>query len=221
MSARRPCAARGAGAAPADHAAARAVLQEHGIPVRSGYAVAPHHSGVYPVHLPLYAAWRKVWGVQVTSTEEYPHLKPARHRKGFVHDSIMVSAGRGGAQRGAQVGPPAPCGASGCGATAMRLKPGVVGAHPGLAAGAGSWRLVALPSRFRGSALPGRVCFWGGFPRLFVWVVSLTVFWAKLWVPKLGNTSQVTTLSTDRIYTQHLRAKCLRFILATGNSRIS
>nr|KAF6401849.1 N-deacetylase and N-sulfotransferase 4 [Rousettus aegyptiacus] len=63
---------------------------EHGIPVRSGYAVAPHHSGVYPVHLPLYAAWRKVWGVQVTSTEEYPHLKPARHRKGFVHDSIMV-----------------------------------------------------------------------------------------------------------------------------------
>lgn len=74
-------------------------MQEHGIPVRSGYAVAPHHSGVYPVHLPLYAAWRKVWGVQVTSTEEYPHLKPARHRKGFVHDSIMVSTGRRGARR--------------------------------------------------------------------------------------------------------------------------
>lgn len=113
---------RGAGAAPADHAAARAVLQEHGIPVRSGYAVAPHHSGVYPVHLPLYAAWRKVWGVQVTSTEEYPHLKPARHRKGFVHDSIMVSAGRGGAQRGRRwhrrprvgrrVAGPRPCGSS-------------------------------------------------------------------------------------------------------------
>ncbi|XP_073660797.1 bifunctional heparan sulfate N-deacetylase/N-sulfotransferase 4 [Tursiops truncatus] len=63
---------------------------EHGIPVNMGYAVAPHHSGVYPVHIQLYAAWKKVWGIQVTSTEEYPHLKPARYRKGFIHDSIMV-----------------------------------------------------------------------------------------------------------------------------------
>lgn len=56
-----------------------------------GYAVAPHHSGVYPVHLQLYKAWRRVWNIQVTSTEEYPHLKPARYRKGFVHNNIMVS----------------------------------------------------------------------------------------------------------------------------------
>ncbi|XP_029091309.1 bifunctional heparan sulfate N-deacetylase/N-sulfotransferase 4 isoform X2 [Monodon monoceros] len=63
---------------------------EHGIPINMGYAVAPHHSGVYPVHIQLYAAWKKVWGIQATSTEEYPHLKPARYRKGFVHDSIMV-----------------------------------------------------------------------------------------------------------------------------------
>nr|XP_058922600.1 bifunctional heparan sulfate N-deacetylase/N-sulfotransferase 4 isoform X2 [Kogia breviceps] len=63
---------------------------EHGIPINMGYAVAPHHSGVYPVHIQLYAAWKKVWGIQVTSTEEYPHLKPARYRKGFIHDSIMV-----------------------------------------------------------------------------------------------------------------------------------
>ncbi|EPY80594.1 hypothetical protein CB1_000816025 [Camelus ferus] len=64
--------------------------QEHGIPINMGYAVAPHHSGVYPVHIQLYAAWKKVWGIQVTSTEEYPHLKPARYRKGFIHNSIMV-----------------------------------------------------------------------------------------------------------------------------------
>ncbi|KAK2116133.1 hypothetical protein P7K49_006759 [Saguinus oedipus] len=64
---------------------------EHGIPVSMGYAVAPHHSGVYPVHIQLYAAWKKVWGIQVTSTEEYPHLKPARYRKGFIHNSIMAS----------------------------------------------------------------------------------------------------------------------------------
>lgn len=65
-------------------------LQEHGIPVDLGYAVAPHHSGVYPVHIQLYEAWKKAWGIQVTSTEEYPHLKPARHRKGFIHNDIMV-----------------------------------------------------------------------------------------------------------------------------------
>lgn len=66
------------------------VLQEHHIPVDMGYAVAPHHSGVYPVHQQLYKAWRRVWNIQVTSTEEYPHLKPARYRKGFIHNGIMV-----------------------------------------------------------------------------------------------------------------------------------
>lgn len=55
-----------------------------------GYAVAPHHSGVYPVHVQLYEAWKQVWSIRVTSTEEYPHLKPARHRRGFIHDGIMV-----------------------------------------------------------------------------------------------------------------------------------
>ena len=65
-------------------------LQEHGIPVNSSYAVAPHHSGVFPVHEPLYEAWRKVWGIKATSTEEYPHLRPARRRRGFIHRNIMV-----------------------------------------------------------------------------------------------------------------------------------
>ncbi|XP_074194673.1 bifunctional heparan sulfate N-deacetylase/N-sulfotransferase 4 isoform X2 [Rhinolophus sinicus] len=65
-------------------------VKEHGIPTHLGYAVAPHHSGVYPVHGQLYEAWKKVWGIQVTSTEEYPHLKPARHRKGFIYNSVMV-----------------------------------------------------------------------------------------------------------------------------------
>ncbi|XP_067847027.1 bifunctional heparan sulfate N-deacetylase/N-sulfotransferase 4-like [Heptranchias perlo] len=63
---------------------------EHGIPIDMGYAVAPHHSGVYPVHVQLYEAWKKVWGIKVTSTEEYPHLKPARYRHGFIHSGIMV-----------------------------------------------------------------------------------------------------------------------------------
>ncbi|XP_053112576.1 bifunctional heparan sulfate N-deacetylase/N-sulfotransferase 4 isoform X6 [Hemicordylus capensis] len=65
-------------------------VKEHGIPTDMGYAVAPHHSGVYPVHIQLYEAWKKVWGIKVTSTEEYPHLKPARYRRGFIHNGIMV-----------------------------------------------------------------------------------------------------------------------------------
>ncbi|XP_075355431.1 bifunctional heparan sulfate N-deacetylase/N-sulfotransferase 3 isoform X2 [Mycteria americana] len=65
-------------------------VQEHGIPTDLGYAVAPHHSGVYPVHVQLYDAWKKVWNIRVTSTEEYPHLKPARYRRGFIHKNIMV-----------------------------------------------------------------------------------------------------------------------------------
>ncbi|XP_064177083.1 bifunctional heparan sulfate N-deacetylase/N-sulfotransferase 2 [Anguilla rostrata] len=64
--------------------------QEHGIPTDMGYAVAPHHSGVYPVHTQLYEAWKSVWGIRVTSTEEYPHLRPARYRRGFIHNGIQV-----------------------------------------------------------------------------------------------------------------------------------
>ncbi|KAI1902960.1 hypothetical protein AGOR_G00021960 [Albula goreensis] len=68
----------------------RKFATEHGIPTNMGYAVAPHHSGVYPVHVQLYEAWKKVWGIKVTSTEEYPHLKPARFRRGFIHSGISV-----------------------------------------------------------------------------------------------------------------------------------
>lgn len=61
-----------------------------GIPTDSGYSVSPHHSGVYPAHELLYLAWKKVWNIKVTSTEEYPHLRPARLRRGFIHRNIMV-----------------------------------------------------------------------------------------------------------------------------------
>lgn len=64
--------------------------KDYEIPVENFYSVAPHHSGVYPVHEQLYEAWTKVWQIQVTSTEEYPHLRPARLRRGFVHRGIAV-----------------------------------------------------------------------------------------------------------------------------------
>lgn len=66
------------------------VIKEHNIPVLWPYSVAPHHSGVYPVHDALYEAWRNVWKVRVTSTEEYPHLKPASQRRGFIYKDVMV-----------------------------------------------------------------------------------------------------------------------------------
>ncbi|CAI9723640.1 heparan sulfate N-deacetylase N-sulfotransferase [Octopus vulgaris] len=64
--------------------------QKYNIPVVNNYAVAPHHSGVYPVHEPLYEAWHKVWNITVSSTEEYLHLRPARRRRGFFYRGIKV-----------------------------------------------------------------------------------------------------------------------------------
>ncbi|ESN94414.1 hypothetical protein HELRODRAFT_107720 [Helobdella robusta] len=62
----------------------------HDLPLYTNYSVAPHHSGVYPVHDDLYEAWRQVWGLDVTSTEEYPNLYPAKNRKGFIYKGIKV-----------------------------------------------------------------------------------------------------------------------------------
>ncbi|XP_037879699.1 bifunctional heparan sulfate N-deacetylase/N-sulfotransferase [Glossina fuscipes] len=67
-----------------------AFAEDHNIPTTSGYSISPHHSGVYPAHEILYEAWQKVWNIKVTSTEEYPHLRPARLRRGFIHRNIMV-----------------------------------------------------------------------------------------------------------------------------------
>ncbi|WKY06584.1 hypothetical protein Q1695_006623 [Nippostrongylus brasiliensis] len=60
------------------------------LPVKYPYAIAPQHDGIYPVHEELYAAWKKVWKVEVTATEEYPHFKPALSRQGFIHRNISV-----------------------------------------------------------------------------------------------------------------------------------
>lgn len=64
--------------------------KEHNIPVNTSYAVAPHHSGVYPPHDLLYEGWKKVNNLKVTSTEEYPHIYPARFRKGFIYKNVKV-----------------------------------------------------------------------------------------------------------------------------------
>ncbi|CAI8011884.1 Bifunctional heparan sulfate N-deacetylase/N-sulfotransferase 2 [Geodia barretti] len=69
----------------------RQFAKDHGIPALvHHYAVSPHHSGVYPVHPPLYDSWRQIWNVSVTSTEEYPDLRPDHMRRGFKHRGISV-----------------------------------------------------------------------------------------------------------------------------------
>ncbi|KAJ1368506.1 hypothetical protein KIN20_029649, partial [Parelaphostrongylus tenuis] len=60
------------------------------LPVKYPYAIAPQHDGVYPIHIDLYSAWRKIWKVEVTATEEYPHFKPASGRRGFVYMNVSV-----------------------------------------------------------------------------------------------------------------------------------
>ncbi|XP_076458930.1 bifunctional heparan sulfate N-deacetylase/N-sulfotransferase-like [Babylonia areolata] len=64
--------------------------KDYSLPVEQHYSVAPHHSGVYPVHEELYTAWRSIWDIKVTSSEEYPSLYPFWRRRGFIHRGIMV-----------------------------------------------------------------------------------------------------------------------------------
>lgn len=66
------------------------LVQEHNIPTNSGYVISPHHSGVYPVHEPLYEGWKRIWNAQVTSTEEYPHFKPMHLHRGFIYRDMKV-----------------------------------------------------------------------------------------------------------------------------------
>lgn len=70
--------------------ALKLIFQGMGLHVNSGYAVSPQHAGVYPVHEALYNSWKLIWNITVTSTEEYPHFRPASSRRGFVHRNISV-----------------------------------------------------------------------------------------------------------------------------------
>ncbi|CAL2041799.1 unnamed protein product [Caenorhabditis brenneri] len=68
----------------------RIFAQNMHLPVDYPYAIAPQHDGVFPVHEEMFEAWKKVWNVSVTATEEYPHFKPPTARKGFIHSGIHV-----------------------------------------------------------------------------------------------------------------------------------
>ncbi|VDD82768.1 unnamed protein product [Mesocestoides corti] len=64
--------------------------EQKDLPIAEGYAVAPHHSGVYPVTPHLYRAWKAIWRINVTTTEGYPHFNPPRLRRGFSYMGVQV-----------------------------------------------------------------------------------------------------------------------------------
>jgi hypothetical protein len=66
----------------------RQFARKYNLSLVPGYTVTPHHSGVYPVHLPLFKAL-KVFNVTVTSTEGYPS-HDYKERKGFTFKDIKV-----------------------------------------------------------------------------------------------------------------------------------
>ncbi|GAA31076.2 heparan sulfate N-deacetylase/N-sulfotransferase [Clonorchis sinensis] len=63
---------------------------DHDIPVQDTYAVSPHHSGIYPVIQHLYDAWRTVWNIKATSTEQYPRVSMSKPHLGFKFREIQV-----------------------------------------------------------------------------------------------------------------------------------
>ncbi|KAJ6216358.1 hypothetical protein RDWZM_007515 [Blomia tropicalis] len=68
----------------------REFAKVNNLPTYNVYTVSPHHSGVYPIHEPLFDVWKRISEVRVTSTEEYPHLRPAHLRRGFIYKDVMV-----------------------------------------------------------------------------------------------------------------------------------
>lgn len=55
------------------------------------YAVAPHHTGIYPINPTVYDVWHRLLNFTVTSTENYPfHYNAPVNRRGFVYRGLSV-----------------------------------------------------------------------------------------------------------------------------------
>ena len=39
----------------------------------------------------FYKAWKEIWKINVTTTENYPYFSPAYGRRGFHYDGVQVS----------------------------------------------------------------------------------------------------------------------------------
>ena len=71
--------------------------QDHGIPALvHHYAVSPHHSGVYPVHPPLYDSWRQVSAnIWTAAGEKRRSKKCALETQGHLRCSIQSTLAEG------------------------------------------------------------------------------------------------------------------------------
>ncbi|CAF1052922.1 unnamed protein product [Adineta ricciae] len=68
-----------------------AFAQKHQLPLDENYAVAPHHSGIYPINHIVYDVWHRFFNFTVTSTENYPyHYQLPSDRRGFIYRNISV-----------------------------------------------------------------------------------------------------------------------------------
>ncbi|CAF4103085.1 unnamed protein product, partial [Rotaria sp. Silwood2] len=67
-----------------------AFAQKHQLPLDPTYAVAPHHTGIYPINPIVYDIWHRIINFNVTSTENYPyhHMSPS-NRRGFIYKGLF------------------------------------------------------------------------------------------------------------------------------------
>ena len=55
------------------------------------YAIAPHHTGIYPINPIVYDVWHRIVNFSVTSTENYPyHYDLPSNRRGFIYRGLHV-----------------------------------------------------------------------------------------------------------------------------------
>ncbi|CAM4809949.1 unnamed protein product [Rotaria magnacalcarata] len=68
-----------------------AFAQKYKLPLDRNYAVAPHHSGIYPINPIIYDIWPRIMNFTVTSTENYPyHFMLSSERRGFIYKGLSV-----------------------------------------------------------------------------------------------------------------------------------
>ncbi|CAF0734572.1 unnamed protein product [Rotaria sp. Silwood1] len=65
--------------------------QKYNLPLDPNYAVAPHHTGIYPINPILYDIWHRIINFNVTSTLNYPyHYMSPSNRRGFIYKGLSV-----------------------------------------------------------------------------------------------------------------------------------
>ena len=66
-------------------------VKTYQLPFDRHYAVAPHHTGIYPINPTVYKVWYDIMNITVTSTENYPyHYDLPSNRRGFIYHGLSV-----------------------------------------------------------------------------------------------------------------------------------